>query len=361
MNDHLHHLSVHAYYAGEREVGRRACERLLSSDLSPDRERVVRRNRTWYTQPVTDLAAARFVRIDLAIAPPHDGWSLFNPSIASDGNGYMVVVRSSNYAIVDGQYVIPMADGNCIRTENILALVTEDLVVADPRPIAGPHYSRSDFPVDGLEDCRLNSVAGRWYLSATVRNVEGFDGNCRIATAELFPNERFADHFAVRPEPIARRHEKNWMPIEGTHRFLYAAWEDGRVVTATRGLKGWKLYQHGESPRIARGFRGGSQVIHAVGSTYIALVHEVAQDDDGKRIYEHRFVAFTIADGIPSFAGVSAPFYFREHRAIEFAAGLARRGDQVVASFGVRDAEAWIAEFDLHDILAMIYVPEGEA
>jgi hypothetical protein len=41
-------------------------------------------------------------------------------------------------------------------------------------------------------------------------------------------------------------------------------------------------------------------------------------------------------------AAVSPPFAFRERRAIEFAAGMARQGDRLVISFGVRDAEAWL-------------------
>jgi hypothetical protein len=357
MNDHLFQLSVHSYYADEREVGSRACEKLLASGLTPDRERIVRRNRTWYTQKVSELVPTWFHRIEVPTA--HDGWSLFNPSIAADDNGFLVVVRSSNYSIVGGRYVIPPEDGTVIRTENILARLTRELAVAEYSVIAGPDYPRSEFPVDGLEDCRLNRVGGRWYLSATVRNISGLDGACRIATAELFPDERAAHNFAVRAEPIPGRHEKNWMPIEGTHRFLYAAWEDGKVATATRALDGWQIHLHGDSPMISRGFRGGSQLIHAEGSTYLALIHEVAHDDDGKRIYEHRFVSFDLTDGVTVFAGVSQPFCFRERREIEFAAGLARQGDHLVASFGVRDAEAWLAEFSLPDVLEMLRTPEA--
>ena len=114
----------------------------------------------------------------------------------------------------------------------------------------------------------------------------------------------------------------------------------------------WRTALLGEAPAIARGWRGGSQVIKAGDDRWLALVHEVAEDG-GRRIYEHRFVAFS--DGC-DVVGWSRPFAFRETREIEFAAGLARRGDQLVATFGVRDAEAWMAEMSLAEVLGMIGV-----
>jgi hypothetical protein len=49
---------------------------------------------------------------------------------------------------------------------------------------------------------------------------------------------------------------------------------------------------------------------------------------------------------------VSPPFAFRETRSIEFAAGLAVSDQNtLVASFGVRDAEAWLAYVPIADLL----------
>jgi hypothetical protein len=56
--------------------------------------------------------------------------------------------------------------------------------------------------------------------------------------------------------------------------------------------------------------------------------------------------------------GMSMPFYFHDKQ-IEFAAGLAyfpeRR--QLMASYGVRDCEAWVARMGLDDVLAFIEKP----
>ena len=86
MIQHLAALSVHAYYAGELDAGRRACERLLSlPGLSQEMEMQTRVNRTFYTQRLDELIGCRFVRLD--VEPAHDGWSAFNPTIADQDRG----------------------------------------------------------------------------------------------------------------------------------------------------------------------------------------------------------------------------------------------------------------------------------
>ena len=54
---------------------------------------------------------------------------------------------------------------------------------------------------------------------------------------------------------------------------------------------------------------------------------------------------------------ISSPFFFHD-RQIEFAAGLAyiREKRQLVASYGIRDCEAWLATMDLDEVLAFVGV-----
>ncbi|MBA1993738.1 hypothetical protein, partial [Escherichia coli] len=74
----------------------------------------------------------------------------------------------------------------------------------------------------------------------------------------------------------------------------------------------------------------------------MSIVHEaVVHPSHGKRIYQHRFAWFDYA---LSRLCVSLPFVFHEVQ-IEFAAGLAWTSldDNIVVSFGERDAKAWLA------------------
>jgi hypothetical protein len=345
MIEHLHRLAVHAFYAGEHDAGRRACERLLRMPLSQDLEHVVRRNRTWYTQRLDELTACRFVRLD--VEPENEGWSLFNPSIVACPDGFVCNVRSSNYAIVDGRYVMPEADGERIRTENILVDLSDDLVVSGVTHRFKADYAATEFPVEGLEDVRLNLVDGELLASATVRNFAPHDGICRIATATA---DREAGRFTnIECHPTAGgQHEKNWMPIAGRREWLYHCRAREHVATVASNGEEWVVRGHCPAPILAGGFRGGSQLVPVGRGIWMAIVHEVAQDGP-RRIYEHRFVEFDEAAGWQIVA-VSPPFAFREQRSIEFCAGLAVKGLRMVASFGVRDAEAWLVELSLPDV-----------
>ena len=338
MLEHLQALTVHCYYAGEIDAGRRACERILSMPGLPEEATLLaRQNRLWYTPTLDELADVTFQRID--VEPAHDGWSLFNPAIMVHAGDLIGIVRSSNYRIVDGQYVMPDEDAGRIRTENLLVRYGADLEPVSVRPLKCD-YPATTFPVDGLEDCRLRHTKTGIGISATVRNVAPFDGRCRIAVGDLDMATANVTGLRVLDGLAAQADEKNWMPIEGRGGWLYAASHHGHVVTVDPDPElagGWQMCQRSPAPPIAAEFRGGSQLAR-FRDGWLAAIHEVAYTD-GKRCYEHRLVWF---DANLQVAALSPPFAFREPRAIEFAAGLACHRGRVVISFGVRDAEAWL-------------------
>jgi len=352
--EHDFALSIHAYYVGELDAGRRACERLLSQSLEESIEHVVRTNRTWYTRTLDQLLPCRFQRLD--VPPAFPGWSLFNPTILTYGNGFLAIVRSSNYVIVDGQYRMPDEDAGTIRTCNQLLLLSPELAVLNCRALADPEYPKTGFAVTGLEDCRLRFTDDGVSVSATVRDVSPFDGRCRIATAKVdVVNAAFTD-LRVIDGLVSAENEKNWMPIPWQDRWVYACSREGFVATVDADPNlpgGYRLCQRSRSPALARGFRGGSQLVPLHGG-WLCLIHEVAVFNEGGRAYEHRFVWF---DEHLRLAKVSEAFAFRELRTIEFAAGLATLGDRLVASFGVRDAEAWLAEMAMEDVWRLLSSP----
>jgi hypothetical protein len=346
MIEHLHRLAAHAYYCGEHDVGRRACERLMRMDLSPEKDETVRSNRTWYTRPLGDLVDVWFTPLEPAVRV---GWSRFNPSVVIHDGVPLYNVRTSNYRIDDnGQYVMPPEDAGVIRTDNLLyerpGLAT--MLQCD--------YPRSQFPVDGLEDVRLNSIDGRLYASATLRNLDGQDGTCRMAYGEVVDG-RIAG--LVCHDTLDGKHEKNWMPLVGQKRWLYSCSANGHVCLVEDAGDDWTVTAYAESPPVARAFRGGSQLVPIGGGEWLAVIHEVAMVK-GRRVYEHRFVLFSEDDW--SIAAVSPPFAFRESRAIEFCAGLALRGGKLIATFGVRDAEAWMAEMAVEQVRSILESPTWE-
>lgn len=348
VTDHLLSLSHHAYYCGELDAGRRVCERLLASPMDDDAEMLARCNRTWYTQSLDEIAGCAFQRLD--VEPAFPGWSVFNPSLIVYQGKLLANVRSSNYQIVGGHYV---TDGHGIRTVNLLAWLSPSGVVLGSKPLSAD-YPKSDFEVDGLEDCRLRHTQTGIGVSATVRNANGYDGRCRIATADLDVESATLSGLRVLSSVTGQEHEKNWMPIHGHGGWMYSPWYDGHVVTVDPDPDlsvGWQLSQRWRSPTIAKRFRGGSQLV-PFHEGYLCVIHEVAHCE--QRVYEHRFVFF---DASFRLAAISPAFAFREKRAIEFAAGLVVLDDKVMISFGVRDAEAWVVTVSSSDVEKLLAVP----
>lgn len=356
MVTHLAALVHHCWYAGELDAGRRAAERLLSvPDLPEDTEKLARSNRTWYTPLLADLCpAAKHVRID--VAPAAKGWSTFNPAVIVHGGDLIGIVRSSNYVYMAGHY-IPADDDEVIRTRNLLVRFDTDLRVVSQRWLQDPAYDKTDFAVDGLEDCRLRQTAAGLGVSATIRNAAPWaDGRCRIATADLDVQSGRLTNLLVLDGVTTMTHEKNWMPILGRGGWLYACTHGGHVVTVDEHpeLDGaWQVVRRAAAPPIAKRFRGGSQLVPWRGG-WLACVHECA-DLDKARTYEHRLVWF---DRDLRLRLLSPWFAFREQRCIEFCAGLAIVGDSVVMSYGHHDRDAWLCAIPQDEVAAVLYDPE---
>lgn len=344
MVDHLAGLVHHAYYCGEIAAGRRAAERLLAvPGLPVDLEQLARANRAWYTPLVSELVpGVRQVRID--VTPANDGWSTFNPTLAVVAGDLIGIVRSSNYAITNHQYVMPESDGGVIRTSNILVRFAHDLSVVSQRLVVAPDYPRSGYPVDGLEDCRLRYTADGLGVSATVRNAAPWtDGRCRIATADLDLRSATLTNLRVLDSISTQEHEKNWMPFMGSPSgWLYACQHDGHLVTVDANPDvpgGYLLSRRGATTPLVKRCRGGSQLVPFDGG-WLGVVHEVCYVGH-QRVYEHRLVWL---DESLRLAKVSPWFAFHTPRVIEFAAGIAVKENNVVISYGLHDAEAWLCE-----------------
>lgn len=365
---HLEQFLVHAYHVGEIEAGRRAAAILDGRTMVPPIEERFRGNRTWYSRWLGDYLPLKQERLHVPAA--YDGWSVTNPCVASDGGDTLLVnLRSINYTIAsDGSYEILNADG-IVRTANSVLRVDPETLLPvgpawvwpDPSPRGG---GRS---VHGLEDVRLtwSGESKQWTASGTVCGAPSPQepwgmreiGVCRLR----FGVEQPVSDFFLPPPVVPGRHEKNWMPIEGlARRWVYACWEDGEtsVVRASiaDGAPVWSVRKTGPAPAAAKYFRGGSQLVRvgADDAEWVACVHEVLPGDGAKRVYEHRFVTFGRDLRI---TGYSAPWWFAAARQIEFCCGMALSGDRLVISYGVRDAEAWLASAPVECVLSMCDPP----
>ncbi len=287
--------------------------------------------------------STRIGEIKLDVKP---AWPSFNPSIAAAGanGGFRMIVRTANYQIERGV----LHEEGVLHNINYMLELTSDLGVGDVQPIVdrstGPkrYYSR----IQGFEDCRLFNLNGSWYATATVCELNPVERR-EIALLGLEGREVASVRRLAGPHP--QRHEKNWMPLEidGVLHFVYSC-APTLVLRCDPGTGSIDRVAESEGPAIARDFRGGSQGVRVDGG-HLFSVHEVDGSERALR-YMHRFVL--LGDQL-ELTAVSRPFTFTSDR-VEFCAGMARRGDELVLSFGVSDAAAGLALISVHEALALL-------
>lgn len=271
-------------------------------------------------------------------------WPSFNPSVAADGDGFALILRTANYRIQQG---VLHRDGT-LRNVNYLLGLDGGLAVTSIAPIEDRADGPPRFPsqIQGYEDCRLIRVGDDWFASATVCDLDP-DERRRMALLRL--DDAAITEVLPLDGPDPERHEKNWMPFVagGTLHFVYACGPTVvlRCDTVTGAVE---EVARAEAPEGAAALRGGSQGVE-VEDGWLFVVHEVDRAERKPR-YLHRFVRLDRAFRL---AAVSAPFTFTSDR-VEFCAGMARRGDDLVLSFGISDAAAGLALVPLDGVQSML-------
>ncbi|HEX6827082.1 MAG TPA: hypothetical protein VF077_12265, partial [Nitrospiraceae bacterium] len=360
VNDYVYHtglkeeFAICAYYDSTlRERGARICDEVSLSLKAPGHSRYqARANLFWYLKPlVQHVPSYRATRIEF---PAPDGYVLTNPSVINRNGRPTAIVRAVNYTITpEGQYAIrnPDVGGDVgrhypIHTRNYLVNFSRTLMIDDVHELALPtNWPERKFDlVQGFEDSRLFIWDGQAWTISTVRELTS-SGWCEQVVAPVDAAGYGTNWATVQPEK--RQHEKNWMPWVVNKGRLLFVYRLGQLVDV-----GGKIIRNHDNEFAVDHISGGSQVIEAEGN-FLALVHEAGTiPGRPNRFYQHRFVSFSDAGEV---LGLSPPFCFHDKQ-IEFAAGLAYFpvSRKLVASYGVRDCEAWFGEMDLFEVLDFI-------
>jgi glycosyltransferase involved in cell wall biosynthesis len=354
-------FAVCAYYdPRKRTEGAKVCNQVaLSKPASWQAREQARINQYWYLRPLAQHVPS--FKPSQIVLQPQPGYVATNPSVINHNGKPMALVRSVNYTITpEGVYAIRGSDGSCnrnnpISTRNYLVGLDHELAIESSHELAlPPNWPEPKFDlVRGFEDSRLfewgaSGALGTLYTLSTVRELTP-EGWCDQVLASVLDtaNGGVAYCGAGTVHVAERRHEKNWMPWvqkDGALQFVYRL---GTLIDTN----GQIISQHDCDVDVGH-ISGGSQVINVDG-IWLALVHE-ARSIPGRsvRYYQHRFVVF---DDDGRCLRISLPFCFHD-RQIEFAAGLSYFPDkrQLLASYGVRDCEAWLATMNLDEVIAFI-------
>lgn len=284
------------------------------------------------------------------------GWRPANPTIAVDGDAFRIVVRTLNWHVDRGVYEVLHDDG-VFRTRNYQVRADRNLrtidraeivpTVPDGPPTFGGH-------IVGVEDLRLIEVDGRWYAIGSVRDRT--ESGLTRTTLLALDDARVTGMTLL--DPLwPDQHEKNWMPflVDGELHLVHTCAPTivlrCDVLTGTTTLVSTRPGPDGSGDLR---LRGGSQGIE-LDDGWLFVTHELT-GIDGRLVYLHRFVHLDRTFGI---AAMSDPFVF-ERPCREFCAGLARRDDSFVVTYGVDDCEAHamvVSADAVRDLCAPVQLP----
>jgi glycosyltransferase involved in cell wall biosynthesis len=345
--------SIAGYY-DEKERGRafEVTDDLALDPTCPAEFRwSARQNLYHFTKPLKGHCPS-FEAKRLNFTPP-PGYTAMNPSVEECNGKIKCNIRCVNYRIDEhGRYMIGPKECNDapIDTRNFLAHLDTKLDVWDVAEIIWDREPPNFPQVTGLEDIRLYRAHGALWFSACVRERSP-QGTCQQARGLIMPKRAPGHRYCVTAFQIISEekdgHQKNWMHmVDGD--FMYRL---DTIVHADAPAVGITATVNPTNIDVSN-ISGGSQLI-PFRAGYIAVVHEALTGPDGKRTYWHRFAYF---DHDGTFRRLSMPFVFFE-RQIEFCAGLAQHPNQsdLILSFGVRDAEAYVATVSMEEVAHMLW------
>lgn len=354
----IEELAITGFYGSQpaqRRKGAAACDTLaLGRETQHANRQIARNNLLFYAQNATEMfGEARFVALAASLPSPYVA---MNPSVAADTGGRLrVLLRGVNYNVEsNGSYAIHDPD-LIVRTQNYWGVLDDALQLTKLEALRNQAPRNTLLPIAtirGYEDCRVFRWRDAWWASATVRDQ---DAHMRAEMVLL----GFSDDGAVQTCRTLRgygvqTHEKNWMPCVRGDELLFVYGCDPLIVLKVERLEDdlahvRPLCEH-VPPIACDHLRGGSQLLSFDGG-WLAVTHEVMYSGPSRH-YLHRLIWL---DETFQLRRMTMPFYLM-HEGIEFVAGMARvpGRDAVAISFGIRDAQAHIAEIPLTGLRAAL-------
>lgn len=298
-----------------------------------------------------------------------NGTGLFNPSVFVDGNRLLVNVRHCQYTLYHSEknifehpwgplvYLNPEND-TTLTTTNYLGELNEDLSfkychkvdtsALDIKPV---------WQFVGLEDARIVRWNNKLYLSGVRRDTKT-NGEGRMELSELEVSQHGVKEISRFRIPAPGNDgsycEKNWMPILDLP-YHYLKWcNPVDVVKVDIDKKTCESVYIGNKIFFEWDQRGGGQVI-SFEDGYLSLIHEtnLEQSHAGRKdgTYRHRFIYWN-KNWEPIHR--SNQFSFLEGK-IEFACGLAKRGNEIFITFGFQDNAAYILKTNVNTVKDFVY------
>ncbi|RIK40919.1 MAG: hypothetical protein DCC58_13250 [Chloroflexi bacterium] len=352
----LEDVSISAFYTGERELGRQACEALLHERSCATVTRdLAARNSTYYLETV----APTFHRhIPLADDIRSAGEIATAGSLVADDDGYRLLVRLQTRDPDHQTYAGRVLDWTQ-RARNAVVLLDSTLVpqqvaVLDDR--AHDRLAREPLgalAVHGIEQAHLTRWDGAWWLTGlSCHAVPAGERGVVLARLDTAGTRIERALPLVRAEGAAPAWEQSWLPVVGDaqHRLL-AAFDPPQVLAADVASGRCSVAQVA-APAAYLGRYRPVAGLAPDDDGYLALAEDVAVVDE-RRVALYRFVRLSAQLEV---VGVSRPFGLHRpgHDRI---GGLCRShdGTHIVLAWSNGPNALWVSELPREVVAAALF------
>ncbi len=353
----IEEIAVNAYYTDQRARGLAACDALVHRHGVPQ---AVRRRSTGnlihYAEPLANVGETRQLRIHQDYWD--DSFSSTVGSIQRTANGYISINRFVNYYHELGSAFITRDPEGQYFSRNVALTLDRDLNISNVQRINDRVYEHaaivptSEAQVCGMEDVRLFRWRNQWWFTANSRQFS--DKNFyRVLLGRYSSNcERVESVIALDYDGMYIE-EKNWMPLVHNDE-LYLLYLSQPTIVLQPDLETGQCTV--VSDKVARAdlssYRGSTPFIPFNGRL-LAIVHDVAESDNHRREYFHRFIILDPDTWM--ITHVSHPFTFL-HAGVEYCCGItwAHNGTDLVVSFSFEERESWLATVDRERVREML-------
>jgi hypothetical protein len=278
-------------------------------------------------------------------------YNLFNPSIVSSKNGYIMNLRAANYKLDDN---FRYSGSGYYNTINYLVNLDENLNVKDTKEVSNTIMQhRGNF--NGWEDMRLFYYKDKLHgsfttLGATPNRLQHI---CLSNLEEDCPKYELLDGYGK------GQVQKNWVAtiVDEKLYFIYSFYPL-TVLKYNEVNRNVDLHQV-SLPNTYNRWRGGSTAISlknlSLPDYYLCIIHE-----SNFPVYKQRFVLLKLNYGdVFEVYNYSPTFSFID-TTIEFCAGISISHDKkdFILSFGKMDREVYVAKVNANCILKNLLSPK---
>lgn len=291
------------------------------------------------------FAGARQYRITVP-----DEWPACNPSIAADGENFLVTVRTLNYRLQDNGHWGGTPEGGVLNAVWLVSL-DADLAVTGARKIEDRHITAAhERARNGFEDARLFHWQDEWWIAAAAHCHGSATRRTTFCVCRL-DGARIAEVYFAR-SPFNSASEKNWMPAArgAALEFVYRVAPLQIMHFGRDGVFSFEARPQADGALGCQleGWSGSSQLVR-YRDRWLCVVHHRVEERKRLR-YEHAFVELDEAFRITR---VSDRWCF-DGPTVEFCAGLCLAGENAILGYGHLDREARLTRLPLWIVEALL-------